>query len=424
MDQLLRNIVYQWWEYRLPEIKPREIDLTSYISNKIKKIICVVGFRRVGKTFLLFDFARKIGQKNCLYINFEDERLPKKTIILTKLVEIIQELIGDKPFFLLLDEVQNIPDWSRFARRINDTTSYTVIVSGSSSRLSSAEIPTELRGRTLSVEVSPLTFSEFLHFNDKTIDIPKKDLLYFLRQYLLFGGLPEITLVEEGKKQILLDEYYNTFIVRDIFERYHPRQKEAFRNLIRLLLNSTYITLGKLTNTLKSIQFQIGKSTISSYIHYLQSSYFFRLLEIHTPNVKKRIAYPKKIYCIDSFFLNRYATNFSHNYGHLMEQVVYQKLRKNMIRSPLFEIYYWKDYAQNEIDFVCLENNSADRLIQVTFASGIEEIHEREIKALLKGSHQLHCNNLLIITWDLETTIIKKNKKILCIPLYHWLLSN
>lgn len=78
MKQLLNDLVKNWWNNPLPAIKTRDVNLLSYFDPNVRKIVSVVGFRRVGKTFTLLDFAQKYGKDKCVYINFEDERVPKK----------------------------------------------------------------------------------------------------------------------------------------------------------------------------------------------------------------------------------------------------------------------------------------------------------------------------------------------------------
>src|SRR5258705_9601889 len=118
MKQILRDLNKKWCSDTLSTIKPRKVNLIEYFDPKIKKILSVVGFRRVGKTFTLLDFAAKFGKEKCVYINFEDERLPKKTAVLSTLVDLITELKGQEPLVFLLDEIQEIPGWSVWARRI------------------------------------------------------------------------------------------------------------------------------------------------------------------------------------------------------------------------------------------------------------------------------------------------------------------
>ncbi len=122
MKQILNDLIKNWWSNPLPAIKTRDVNIVSYFDPNIHKIISVTGFRRVGKTFALLDFAQKHGKDRCVYVNFEDERVAKKTKVLSQLVDILTELKGNQPLVLLMDEIQEIPQWSMWARRINETT--------------------------------------------------------------------------------------------------------------------------------------------------------------------------------------------------------------------------------------------------------------------------------------------------------------
>lgn len=422
MKQLLREIIKEWWERELPQIFPRSINLQNYTPQKIKKAISVSGFRRTGKTYLLFDFIQREGKNNCIYINFEDERIPEDTRVLTYLTEVIREFTCDRKLILLLDEIQNIPLWSKWVRRMLDTSKYSIFVSGSSSKLSSKEISTELRGRTIGVELYPLGFKEFLSFKSQDIELlSSSKLLSFLREYLEFGGFPEIVLTEKGKKYLLIEEYFQTFLMRDVLERYNIRQKQAMKEIIRLLFNSTYFTISKMANILKSAGFKIGKATVANYIYYLREGLFIYPVEIFSFKVKSRIQCPKKIYFVDTFFINRFSTKFSHNLGRLMENCVAIELFRRKFKDPFIEIYYWKDYRDREVDFV-IKRKEELQLIQVTYTSAKEDVEEREIVSLIRAGKELNCDNLLVITWDYESEEKYANKTIKFIPLWKWLL--
>src|SRR3989344_4381048 len=269
MKQLLGDLVKNWWSNPLPEILPREVNLLSYFDPNVRKIVTVVGFRRVGKTFTLLDFAQKYGKDKCVYVNFEDERVPKKTELLSKLVDFLTELKGKQPLVLLMDEIQEIPDWSMWARRINETTRHRLILSGSSSKLSSHEIPTELRGQTITVPMFPLNWNEFLRFRETDTNIfPHAQTINLLREFLTYGGLPEIVLADEGRKSLILADYLSSFVNRDIVEQYKLRNREAFSDLLRLLLfhslptNTRNYTYSKLANSLKSMGHTLTKATV------------------------------------------------------------------------------------------------------------------------------------------------------------------
>jgi predicted AAA+ superfamily ATPase len=424
VKQILKTLVKEWEEKKLPNIIPREKDPTKLISWNIFKAIPIVGFRRTGKTFLLLNVAKELGKENTIYIDFEDERIPQKAETLTSFSEIIKEMYGRKKLILLLDEIQNIPNWSRWVRRMLDSFNYQIILSGSSSKLSSKEIPTELRGRCISLEIYPLSFSEFLRFKNEDIEKLTDSLkLNLLREYMNFGGLPEVVLSEEAKKYLLIEEYFKTFLVRDIFERYKIRNKELMRELIRLLLNSSYVTITKVFDTLKSMGHKIGKGTLANYFYYLRTSLFVDFLEIISPKIKNSLKAPRKVMFIDNFFIKRFSSKFSENIGRLMENCVFIELKRMMSENHLLEIFYWKDYQQHEVDFVIKEGLKIKQLIQVTYATSKDEIEKREIRALLKASQLLNCKNLLIITWDYEDEMKTNNRKIVFKPLWKWLLE-
>lgn len=424
MKQILENLIKDWWARPLPRVIPRDVDLAEYLDLKVRKIISVIGFRRTGKTYTLLDLAQKVGQKNCIYINFEDERLPKETAVLTKLLDVLVEISGGKPYILLLDEIQNIPDWSLWARRVIETMPHKLFISGSSSRLSSRELPTELRGRSLTVKIEPLNFREFLRFKGVSFgDLPSAQVLHFTREYLTYGGFPEIAMVEEGKKPYILDEYFQTFLARDVIERHHLRNDQGVKALIQLLLNSPYYTISGLTNSLRGVDYKISKASVMRYLDFLGQSFFFKPLCLHTPSLKNRLKAAKKPYFVDSYFLSRYTTAFSQNLGRIMENLVACQLWKRIEDRPLSEIYYWKDYQNHEVDFVIRENEVVKKLIQVSWVSSRSEIAKRELEGLLKASRQFKTLEMLLISWDFKGEFKIDKTKIKCLPLYEWLME-
>src|SRR3989338_2933064 len=417
MKQLLENIIKEWWARPLPTILPREVNLLDYADLKVRKVITITGFRRSGKTFSLLDFAQKVGKENCVYLNLEDERLPKEVRVLTTLLDVLTELSGSKGYFLLMDEIQNIPDWETWARRVVETTSHKLFVTGISSKLSSSELPTQLRGRFLTVLVKPLSFKEFLTFKNLDIKItPKSLLLNLTREYLTYGGFPEIVLVDEGKKPLILDEYYQTFLTRDIVERHSLRNREMMKSLILLLLNSSHYTASKLANSLKGIGLKCGKSTVTRYLNFLEGSFFLKSIKLHTPSIKNRLKAERKPYFIDNYFIFRYSNEFSKNRGRLMENIVYSNLDQQ-------HVYYWKDYRNHEVDFILREEERTLALVQVSFVSGGEVISERETSNLIKAANQVKTDKLFLVTWDFERELKLGKLKVRCIPLYKFLLD-
>ena len=434
MDRIVKTILTEWKGKNIPTVIPRKTNLQDYLNLKINKIIVLNGFRRVGKTYILYGLANELlisnSREEVVYINFEDERIPLKTEFLSSLLPNIDEFFNKKIKYLFLDELHNIPNWSKWLRRVYDNQDIKIFVSGSSSRMSEKEIPTELRGRFLEIKIFPLSFLEFLKFKKldfdfKILDYSEKErplILKALSEYIIFGGLPEIVLIDENKKFELAQSYYSTVIKRDIVERYKIKNEESLKALIKLLLNSKEYSISKSYNTLKSLGYEIGKSTLQKYISYIESSYFAFNISIFSYKIKDQMQYPKKIYFVDNSFINSISTKFSNDFGRLYENIVAIELRRKRK-----ECYYWKNMEKEEVDFVLKNDSKIEQLIQVCYDVSEPDTKKREIRALLKASKDLKCKNLLLINHnylgeeELEWFGIKRKVKF--IPLWKWLLK-
>ncbi len=434
MDRIIKTILAEWKTKNIPEIIPRDINLKDYLNLNVNKIIVLNGFRRVGKTYILFGLAKELLKTNSreevVHINFEDERIPIKTEFLSALLPTVNEIFNKRIKYLFLDELHNIPNWSKWLRRIYDNQEMKIFVSGSSSRMSEEEIPTELRGRFLEIKIFPLSFKEFLKFKElnfdfKMLDYSEKEkplILKALSEYIKYGGLPEIVLINENKKFELAQSYYATVIKRDIVERYKIKNEEVLKAILKLLLDSKEFSISKSHNNLKSIGYSLSKSTLQKYIFYIENSYFAFSLPIFSYKIKDQMQYPKKIYFIDSVFINSISTKFSNNLGRHYENLVAVELKRRKK-----ECYYWKNIEKEEIDFIIKNEGKIEQLIQVCYDLSDQDTKKREIRALLKGSKELKCNNLLIINYyyfgeeDLEWFGIKRKVKF--VPLWKWLLD-
>ena len=428
MEQTLKTIIYEWKTRKLPQIIEREINLESYLTLKPRKIITVTGFRRVGKTYLIFQLIEKLLQKNSreniFYINFEDERIPKKTEFLTNLLPTVKQVFKKLPKYLFLDEIQEMPNWSQWVRRIYDQEEMRIFITGSSSKMSSREIPTELRGRCLEKKIFPLSFNDFLKFKKVKIDFgavsysgdEKAKLMNLLNEYVLYGGMPEVVLIEEGRKKELLQEYYQTVVRKDIIQRFNLKNEEGLKALLRLILNSTSYSATKLYHTLKSLNYRIGKTTLLEYLSDIENSYFLESLPIFSYKIKDQLQYPRKIYIVDNGFITALSSSFSNDFGRLYENLVFQKLRRN----PENEIFYWKDRNNREVDFVVRKLSKVQKLIQVCYDLGNFETKEREIKSLISANKKFGSQDIerVIINQDLEKIEEIQGVKIRYIPLW------
>ena len=384
---------------------------------KYPNILAVLGIRRCGKSIFSYLLAK---QHNFAYINFDDERLVGlKSDDLNKILESFYELYGDVDY-IILDEIQNVGHWELFVTRLRRTKK--IILTGSNSKLLSGELSTHLTGRYLDRLLFPFSFKEFLKikdFNENKVYTTKEkaEIMNFLQKYLELGGFPEV--YKFGREMI--PRIYEDILTKDILLRHNISKKEEIKKLAKYLISNsseevTYTRLAKLLN-IKHI------STISNWTSYLENAFLIFKIEKFDFKLKQQFIAPKKVYCIDSGMINSIGFRFSENKGKIIENEVALELQRRKSIDKSIEIYYWKDYKQNEVDFVLKRDKKIESLIQVSYINSEEEIKEREVKALLKAGKELKCNNLLVITWDYESEEKFEGKNIKFIPLWKWLLE-
>jgi hypothetical protein len=437
MEKILRVILAEWLESWVPELKPRDFDC-SLVEGKVRKIYAFPGCRRAGKTYTMFrvmdwlNRERGIEKNRILYLNFEDERIPRETKTLTSLMPVILETAGEGELFLFLDEIQEIPNWDRWLRRSYDSYKDThLFASGSSSKLATREIPAALRGRALSFEVFPLSFKEFLSFKgfayEKSLEYTERlvgGLRGHLREYLTYGGFPEVVLEEDPRrKKLIVQEYFRTIVGRDIAERYRIKNFQLLLNFLKYLLNSSYFSVYKAYNSLRSAGQKVGKGTLFSYLANAESVYFVYTVPIFSHKIKDQMAYPRKVYFVDNSFINFVGFRFSENFGRLSENAVYMELRRQQSMNPDLEIYYWKSRDGKEVDFVVKEGPGVKQLVQVCWDVGDPETKKREVGGLVKAMEEFKLREGLVLTGDFEGEERVGGRRIVYKPLWRWLLG-
>jgi len=424
MKDIFKYIINEFIERELPDIKKRDMDIPLY-SNKI---ISLIGIRRSGKTYLLYDLIKrlrkKISRENIIYINFEDDRLfGIKLNNLNEMIEAYFEMFPSKrseKIYLFLDEIQEVNNWEKFVRRIYDNLNAQIFITGSSSNLLSKEIATNLRGRTITYEIFPLSFKEYLKFKNIEINLYSSKSLSFIKNsfnsFLTQGGFPEIALEENDdiKKRILSD-YVDLIIFRDVVERYNIKNLTLIKFLIRYFFSNpaTLLSFNKLYNELKSQAFKLSKDTLFEYFSYLNDIYAVFLAPVFKNSIKSEMKNPKKIFIVDNGFNYIFNTSFSVDYSKLFENIVFLHLRRKYI-----DIYYFKE--KKEIDFFIPQKRL---LINVSYNIEDKDTFVREIDSLQEGMEFFGIKEAYLISLDKESVLDVENKKIFIIPLWKWLLQ-
>ena len=406
----------------------------SFAFGRVRKIYTVCGLRRIGKTYYLYQLRKNLidmglPAEKTFYINMEDERIPKTTEVLTKLIPTIREMFGSGEIFLFIDEIHYIPNWSSWARRIHDEKKAHLFISGSTSKLSSENIPRELRGRSFTIRLFPLSFMDFLKFRSIKIDLKlvewseEKQALVknLVLEYIKYGGLPEIVLVPKYKKIQLAQDYFRTIISRDIVEQFNVENRLALEDLLKLLVNSKVFSISKTYNVLKSLGHRIGKETVKRYIHYAKSIYFLDEVTIYSKTIKDQLMYPRKVYIADNIFITALAIKT--DFGRLLENLLYIELKRRTYDNPLIRIHYWKNRTGAEVDFVVMLGTKPIKLIQTCWDPSDVDIRKREINALIRAGSELGIHEGIIVTYDYDGEEKRNGFKIRYIPIWKILLN-
>ena len=421
------------WNFWAKEVNTgitREEYLDTLISliTKTNQIICIAGIRRSGKSTLIKQIARQlIDQQNAdtLIVNFEDERFWQRDLeLLIDTYNTYLEKVKPKGKpFIFLDEIQNIPEWERFARGVHERTGTKIIVSGSSSKLLSAELATLLTGRHIMFFVYPLSFKEFLKFknipiaNEIEILTNRTTIKQMLDEYKEYGGFPEV--VQSHDKQRILLSYFETMIVRDVIERFNIREREKIRTIAKFYLTniSSPISFNKISGFLN-----IPLTTVERFSGHLETANVVFFLKKFSFSFKEQEKAQRKIYSADVGLSNTIGFRFSENLGKIMENIAAVELKRRQSFNPQIEIYYWKDYQQREVDFVVKKGLDVVQLIHICHDITSIGTKERETKSLIRAMKKFKLTEGLIITDDFESEEEIKGSKIKFVPMWKWLL--
>ncbi len=341
---------------------PRKIENELKTQITKKEIVVLTGMRRTGKTTLLKRIYDEVKSQNKIFLDLENP-LEQKIFDETdynNILENLKALGADvrKKIYLFIDEIQFMPQISSVVKYLFDHYNIKFFLSGSSSFYLKNLFPQSLSGRKVVYELYPLTFSEFLIFKGKNLRTPKNfstkakrkneiecekySKLY--REYLEFGGFPQVVLEEDVKqKRAMLSDIFNSYFQIDILTLNDFKKIEAFKKLIFLLMerSGSKIDISKIASLSG-----VSRDTIYSYLNLLQGSYFIHFIEPFSRNRDKEVSGTKKVYLCDTGILNHLSKVSE---GALFENAVFNNLRQ------YGKINYYQKRTGSEIDFILNE---------------------------------------------------------------------
>jgi len=408
-------VIEQNREFNKEEDFVRRTELDSIGKYlELPHILIISGIRRVGKSTLLKEIKKSYFEKQTIYyFNFEDERLISfSSKDLNQLYETFLEVFKkSKTFFF--DEIQNIPGWENFVRRMYNQ-GFKFIITGSNSSLLSRELGSKLTGRYIKIELFPFSFKEYCEFNNVKIKKPyltekRAKIKKLFNNYLKEGGIPEYL---KYKNEDILKTLYENILYKDILVRYNLNEEKTLKELSSYLFSN----YGKeySYNKLKKLLRRGSQNTVKNYIDYMENSYLAFTIPKYDYSLKKQIYSNKKIYVIDSALINLISFNFSRDIGRILENTVLIELKRRRK-----EIYYYR--YKHECDFLIKDKGRISKAIQVT--KSFSENREREINGLTEAMKKYKLKQGLILTQDEEAEERIGKYKIIIKPVWKYLLE-
>ena len=366
-------------DFDIPNYIPRPIyvrRLKPLVGKDVIKVL--VGQRRVGKSYLLYHVVDMIKERDpacpVLYVNkelaaFDDIRTHTDLLDLTR-----RQLGSARRGCILIDEVQEIENWSRALRSLAAEKRFDIYCTGSNAEMLSADIATLLAGRAVEVPVRGLSYREFLAFHR----LNESD--ESLRRYLRYGGLPHLVDLELTDRVVYeyLGNLYHVILFKDVVARYRIRNIDFLQRLVRFVADSvgSVVTAKRISDYLKSQRVRISPNAVLEYLAHLCHACF--LAKVHRADVVGgRIFEIGEKYYFEDLGLRHAVKPFvQQDTGKVLENLVYHHLR----------VCGWQVTTgrldRREIDFVATRQEEV-MYVQVAYLLTDEATHTREFGNLL-----------------------------------------
>ena len=348
----------RWGTADLDPRVPRDVidEIAPFIDTP--EVVALVGPRRAGKTTAMHQLIDRLAETGVpdeavLHVNLEEPAFSHDlgTDLLERLYDAYrEEVFPEGRAYLFLDEVQHVHGWERWVRTRRETDDIKVFVTGSSSALMSRELGTLLTGRHVTFRVGPLSFSELLRF--KSIALPRNPRVVSapagirsaLAEYLRWGGFPEVVLAEdEERKELLLKQYFDDVLFKDIALRHRVRDVSTLRAIAVHLLSQTanLVSFQRLSKP-----FGVSLDLARSYCSHLAEAFLVSFAPFFSLKATERQRHPNKVHAVDTGLRNTVCLSASPDRGRLAETAVFGALE----RSFSGDLYYWQ--GQGEVDVV------------------------------------------------------------------------
>lgn len=407
------------------------------LPNLPGKAHAVIGMRRAGKTTflrqLLADRRRESSSERSIYLSFDDDRLAgiaadQLGFLLEEYFRRYPSLRGRQTVHWFLDEIQFVPGWERFVRRVMDTEKIEIVVSGSSAKMLSREVHTSLRGRGLATVIRPFSFREFLRhrgeepkFGARRWTAGERSLMEKrLGEFLVEGGFPETQGLPPPLRIELLQSYVDTVLFRDVVERYEVTQVAALRWVVRQCLRNPAgsFSVHRLHQDLKAQGHGLAKDAVHGMVGHLMDAFLISSVPLSTESERQRNSNPRKFYPADPGLIRAFDTSGRSNVGRALETVVANELARRAM-----DIGYVKTLSGREVDFLVRNPAGGIEMVQVCADLGNADTLARELQALSDARDEYPDAACRLIVLNSDGVADVKAPGVTVQPAYEWLLQ-
>ncbi len=400
------------------------------------KVQAVIGMRRAGKTTylrqLLGERRRTLAPERAVYLSFDDDRLavldlPQLGFLLEEYFRRFPALRGKETVHWFLDEIQLVPGWERFVRRVIDSEKVEIAVSGSSARMLSREVHTSLRGRGMATVIRPFSFREFLrhrgeepaHEARRWKPAERSLLEKRFREFLVEGGFPEAQGLTPALRVELLQGYVDTLLFRDVVERHGVSQVAALRWLVRQCLRNPAgsFSVHRLHQDLRAQGHAVAKDAVHAMLGHLLDAFLLSLVSLATDSERQRNSNPRKVYPADPGLIRAFDASSRANVGHALETAVLNELERRGA-----DVDYVKTADGFEVDFRARHPSLGEELIQVCADPAAPGVLSRELRALTAAAREHPRAGRRLLVLDRDGLVGIQAPGVEVQPAYEWLL--
>jgi uncharacterized protein len=429
--RIIQDLILEEQQLELTPGFQRQLDYTLVPG---KAFVCL-GVRRSGKSTLLQQIMTRLQSENVsredmLSLNLFDDRLEpirqgQLSLITDAYYGLYPSKKGRKGLHCFLDEIHLANGWENFVDRLLRSDRMSVYLTGSSARLLQQDMGTAMRGRSLSWELFPFSFAEFLARRGLTRHPRGQSERLHIREafqaYWVCGGFPETLDVDQYLRTKIHQEYFNTMIFRDVVERNDAIHPRAVRDTAYRLLNATsaLYSINAITGYLKPRGHKVSKTFVGDVIAWLEDAFALFSVPIYDASLSRQQANPRKIYAIDHALVRSNSTGILVNRGHLLENLVFVDARRRGHR-----IYYYRTRNGREVDFVWKSEDEQMLFVQVSEAIPPgSDARAREVKSLVEALNEQPGSRGVIVTMDSEELIETEAGNIEVVPAWRYLLE-